>query len=123
MARILIVEDEQDVSFMMQQVVAVHGHEALVADDGSRALEILDEGPVDLIILDLMMPGMDGYQVMEELQARGDRPPVIVYSGYLGSVVEDQFPHAEMVCSKPVNVVEFLETIERVLETPRDGDA
>ena len=57
------------------------GYEVLVAQDGRQALERLGGEPVDCVILDLEMPGMDGFEVLRALERRGSEVPVIVYTG------------------------------------------
>jgi two-component system nitrogen regulation response regulator NtrX len=59
----------------------IGGHETIVATNGALALEIMAREPVDCVILDLEMPGMDGYEVLRSLQHRGVETPVIVYTG------------------------------------------
>jgi len=59
----------------------VGGYETLTAGDGREALDVLAREPVDCVILDLEMPRMDGFEVLRELEARGIRVPVIVYTG------------------------------------------
>lgn len=82
MALILIVDD---IPAMGEQYAydlkRLGQHETLTANSGPRALEILAREPVDAIILDLEMPGMDGFEVLRELNKRGVRAPVIVYTG------------------------------------------
>ncbi len=68
MKRILIVEDEEIMIDLLQRKLKAHGYEVLVARDGEEGLRLIKaEGP-DLIIMDLVMPKMDGFMVMEEIQ-------------------------------------------------------
>jgi DNA-binding NtrC family response regulator len=57
------------------------GYEVLVAPTGEKALEILGSAPVDCVVLDLEMPGMDGFEVLRALERKGSQVPVIVYTG------------------------------------------
>src|SRR5258708_38470194 len=57
------------------------GYEALVAPGGREALDLLEREAVDCVILDLEMPGMDGFEVLRAMQRRGFRIPVLVYTG------------------------------------------
>lgn len=68
MGRVLVVDDEPDVLLLCRLNLRQRGHELLEASDGGRALELAREGHPDVIVLDLMMPGMNGYQVLEALQ-------------------------------------------------------
>ncbi len=80
MARILIVDDEPNTVFLLSKMVEILGHEALGAYHGREALEVLEAEHVDLILLDLMMPEMDGYQTLSELRGRPETQqlPVVV---------------------------------------------
>ena len=57
------------------------GYEVLTAPTGEKALEILGSAPVDCVVLDLEMPGMDGFEVLRALERKGSQVPVIVYTG------------------------------------------
>ena len=69
MARVLVVDDEPDVLLLCRLNLEQRGHEVLEALDGDTALELAREEEADLIVLDLMLPGMDGYQVLQALRA------------------------------------------------------
>jgi DNA-binding response OmpR family regulator len=71
MGRILIAEDEASVRRLLSHILVEEGHEVAVARDGAAALQRLRANPPDMLILDLMMPEVDGYQVLEELQEMG----------------------------------------------------
>jgi CheY-like chemotaxis protein len=68
MGRVLVVDDEPDVLLLCRLNLQQRGHELLEAADGSTALEIARELHPDVIVLDLMLPGISGYDVLEELQ-------------------------------------------------------
>ena len=68
MARVLVVDDEPDVLLLCRLNLQQRGHELLEASGGGRALELARERHPDVIVLDLMMPGITGYDVLEALQ-------------------------------------------------------
>lgn len=68
MKRILIVEDEEIMLDLLQRKLKAHGYEVLVARDGEEGLRLIKAEKPDLIIMDLVMPKMDGFMVMEEIQ-------------------------------------------------------
>jgi CheY-like chemotaxis protein len=82
MARILIVDDESDFRVMLGKVLAMEGHQVLFAGNGWEALLVLDGDGVDLCIVDVMMPGMDGPTLLRILRdaSRHKALPVIVVS-------------------------------------------
>lgn len=80
MARILIVDDEPDILLMLRMSLEDEGHEIVMAADGEMALARLAEHEPDLMLLDLMMPVLDGWGVLERMQHAGDTTPVVVLS-------------------------------------------
>ncbi|MBI4909428.1 MAG: response regulator transcription factor [Acidobacteria bacterium] len=78
MARILIVEDEPDLRMSLEEDIRRQGHETTVAEDGARALELGRKGPWDLILLDVMLPKMDGFDVCAALRKSGVTAPVVM---------------------------------------------
>src|SRR5438876_12443877 len=80
MARILVVDDEPDILLLHRLNLEGAGHEVLLAADGMKALERIDADMPDCVVLDVMMPVLDGWGVLEALQAREAAPPVLVVS-------------------------------------------
>ena len=75
-ARILVVDDQPANLRVVGMLLSRQGYQVVTADSGPRALEICETDPPDLVLLDMMMPGMDGFQVMEEMRA-GAAPPSV----------------------------------------------
>ena len=80
MARILVVDDEPDILLLHRLNLQDAGHEVLLAADGMKALERIGTDRPDCVVLDVMMPVLDGWGVLEALQERNDPPPVLVVS-------------------------------------------
>ena len=80
MARILVVDDEPDILLLHRLNLEAAGHEVVLAADGMKALERIDVDRPDCVVLDVMMPVLDGWRVLEALQGRLDAPPVLVVS-------------------------------------------
>ena len=78
MFQILIVEDDKELSQLFQNVLEKNGYQVKSASDGALALEILDKEYIDLIISDIMMPVMDGYELVSELRSAGYQIPVLM---------------------------------------------
>ena len=72
MFQILIVEDDKELSQLFQKVLEKNGYQVKSASDGAQALEVLDKEYIDLIISDIMMPVMDGYELVSELRSAYD---------------------------------------------------
>ncbi|WP_340538075.1 response regulator transcription factor [Nocardioides sp. GXZ039] len=78
MARILIVEDEERIASFVAKGLRSEGHVTTIAADGHRGLDEAMSGEHDLVILDIGLPGLDGFDVLEHLRAQGSSVPVIV---------------------------------------------
>lgn len=79
-SRILIVEDTAAIAEVLQLKLKNSGFQPTIANDGLQALKTLDTSTFDLILLDLVMPHLDGFGVLEELKKRKTKTPVIVTS-------------------------------------------
>lgn len=78
MFHILVVEDNANTRRLMEAVLTQHGYEPILACDGVEALEVLDRKHVDLIVLDIMMPRMDGYEFTRTLRESGCDLPILM---------------------------------------------
>ena len=78
MFHILVVEDNANTRRLMEAVLTQHGYEPILARDGVEALDILDRKHVDLIVLDIMMPRMDGYEFTRTLRESGCDLPILM---------------------------------------------
>lgn len=78
MFKILIVEDDANTRRLMGAILKANGYQPLMAEDGEQALEVLDHEQVDLLIVDIMMPNLDGYQLTEQLRAAGSTLPILM---------------------------------------------
>ncbi|HLL88320.1 MAG TPA: response regulator [Tepidisphaeraceae bacterium] len=96
MSRVLIVDDHTDTCRLMARIVRGFGHEAECVDGGAQALARLATDPADLVILDLMMPGMSGLDVLRSMRAstRTAAVPVIMFSA-----VADPAVHAQAIAA------------------------
>lgn len=121
MFSILVAEDDRHTARLMQAVLTHAGYTVHVARDGAEALEVMDQQHIDLVVLDVMMPRMDGYQFTEALREVGNLTPILMVTakalpeerckGFL--VGTDDY----MV--KPVNEEEMLLRIKALLRRAR----
>jgi len=78
MARILVVEDEPGIAFGLESDLQLEGYEVAVVGEGDKAVTRACVGPFDLILLDVMLPNKDGFEVCRELRRRGVKTPIIM---------------------------------------------
>jgi class 3 adenylate cyclase len=125
-ARLLIVDDNKVNRLLLSRSVEMHGHRAASAENGRVALEMLKREPFDLLLLDIEMPEMDGFAVLEQLKADPQLRdlPVIVTSSVEGldNIVRCIGLGAEDYLSKPVNPVLLKARIGASLEKKRLRD-
>ena len=76
--KILVVDDEQAVRESLRRSLSFNGYDVTLADDGAAALEAIERDQPDLVILDVMMPRMDGLEVCRSLRSTGDDRPILV---------------------------------------------
>jgi CheY-like chemotaxis protein len=92
MSKVLVIEDEKDCSDMLSRVLSRDGHDVVTAANGWEGLIAVDKHSIDLIVLDLMMPGMDGYTFLQIL--REDRhhthTPVILLTAMENSISDQR---------------------------------
>jgi len=118
MSRILIVDDEYPVRFALSEVLKKHGFATLEAPSGAEAIEILGDQEIDLVLLDLAMPGMDGIATLQELRRVRPNVPVIIVTGRgdIATAVRATKLGAYDFLSKPPHADRLLVTIQRALE-------
>jgi len=80
MATVLLVDDEPDILLMLRMSFEDEGHHVVTAANGKLALERLAEGGIDVVVLDMMMPVVDGWGVLEAMSIQENKTPVIVVS-------------------------------------------
>ncbi|MBP2171881.1 response regulator [Methanococcus voltae] len=78
--KILVVEDEEDILNLVKLILEIEGHEVKAVSSGQLAIEELENGIPDLIILDIMMPEMNGWEFLEVSRGKYGKIPVIVFT-------------------------------------------
>ena len=99
MAKILAVDDEPKITKLLEAILTPQGYEVITAANGLEALEKVDADGIDLVLLDVMMPGMDGFEVLKILRAKEEKKtlPVILLTAL--SETEDRVKGMEAGCS------------------------
>ena len=117
MSKVLIVDDEPDVLLLLRVNMEAAGYETTLAADGETALRRIEEEGPDLVLLDIMMPVMDGWGVLRELSSRTDTPLVVVVSAKSSDrdIVRALTSGAHEYVTKPFDPDHLVHTVERVL--------
>lgn len=124
-SRILVVEDEVRLAEMIKQNLETEGFEAIIETDGASALTRQSEDPSDLLILDVMLPRMNGFEVLRALRRRGDEVPVLILTARSDS--EDRIQGlsfgADDYLGKPFAILELLARVRAILRrtAPREA--
>src|SRR3954462_13214882 len=84
--RVLVVDDELGVRRALQRGLTAEGMDVVVAGEGPSAIEVARTGSYDVILLDIMLPGLSGYRVLQRVRAEGVRTPVLLVSAKDGEV-------------------------------------
>lgn len=121
MAEILIVEDELSINELIRKNLSLTGHHCTQAFDGKTAAALLDNGNFDLLVLDIMLPGMDGYQVFE----RASGTPVIFLTAKseLSDKLKGLAMGADDYMTKPFQMLELAARVEAVLRRTKKAEA
>jgi DNA-binding response OmpR family regulator len=123
MSRILVVEDNANLAYGLATSLGLEGHEVVLAEDGAAGLRAAREQPPDLVILDLMLPGMDGYRVLAALREQGETAPVLILTarGAEADKVQGFRLGADDYVTKPFGLAELLARVGALLR--RAGQA
>ncbi|MBO3739342.1 response regulator [Actinoplanes flavus] len=120
MAKVLVVDDEPDLRFLHRRILSRAGHEVTEANDGAAALEAVRASPPDLVVTDVMMPIMNGVELIRRLRAdpRTAAIPVVAVSGDWRLVTE-----ADRVLAKPCSSRDLRAAVDDLLRKGvRDSD-
>ncbi|MBQ7955714.1 MAG: response regulator transcription factor [Lachnospiraceae bacterium] len=115
MAKILIVEDEEPISNLIRMNLTKAGYQCKCAFDGQSAADMMSEGKFDLVLLDIMLPGIGGYELLEYAKSM-DMPVIFITAmGSVENKVKGLRLGADDYLAKPFEIVELLARVETVL--------
>lgn len=112
--KILIVDDDPGVLYILRFILKRRGYEVISAEDGSACLEKVEKEKPDMVILDLMMPGMDGWEVCREIKRENPSLPVTICSvlGNEGDIEKSlKYAGADEHITKPFSFSKILDTV------------
>lgn len=115
--KILVVDDEDALRTVLSSELVGEGYEVETAADGDEAINVVQTKPFDLVLLDIKMPKVDGFEVLKFLKSKYPNVKVIMLTGFadLKNAIESKKLGAEDFVSKPYDLVDLLTTIERVV--------
>jgi CheY-like chemotaxis protein len=120
--RILVAEDEPLAAMVLEEALTDFGHTVLLAADGEEALQLAESNPFDVLVTDLAMPRLTGWELIPRLRARRAGLPVVVMTGYLppggrGLLLADQGGPLTLLL-KPFEIGHLTAAIEQVALRP-----
>ena len=115
--RVLLIEDEEHLREAIKLNLVLEGYDVFTANDGRVGLETFSEGRFDIIVLDIMMPEIDGYQVCQTIRLKDSEIPILILSakGNSSDKVKGLKLGADDYLAKPFNLEEFLLRIKKLL--------
>lgn len=116
MKTLLIVDDEKNIKTLYREVFEKEGYKILLASTGKECLEQCKKHKIDLVILDIRLPDMDGMEVLGKLSAEKDVPRVILNSAYAGYENNVNIWLAEAYLIKSSDLTELKNTVKDILE-------
>jgi two-component system response regulator RegX3 len=121
--RILVVEDEAPIRNGLMDVLVYHGYEVDEAADGPTGLEKSLTGTFDLILLDIMLPGLDGYEICNRIRSRDREQPIIMLTAKTSDedIIQGLSLGADDYIAKPFSVAQLVLRIQAVLRRSRIG--
>lgn len=113
--RILVVDDNENIREMLEDFLNFEGHNPVLAKDGKEALKIFSEQNFDIVITDLGMPGMSGWELTKQIKQRKSEIPVVIITGWGAQLsAEDMKKNkVDLILSKPFN----LDQVKQIIET------
>jgi CheY-like chemotaxis protein len=116
--RILVAEDEPLASMVVEEILLELGHEVLLAADGQAALDIAAHTPFDILVTDLAMPRVPGWELISRLRASRPDLPIIVMSGYVPPAVANALdtagPGPLVMLQKPFDLGALINAVAEV---------
>ena len=114
--RILVIDDQLDVALVVAEVLESEGHQALVAGSGEEGLRVIERSPPDAVFLDVVMPGIDGIEVLRRIRQTRPQLPVILVSGTVtaGQIEVARALGVTDVLLKPAPLTRFSQALARV---------
>lgn len=116
MTEVLVIEDDEAISDLLRRGLTYEGYRVTVAQDGTNGLRVARDAPPDLVVLDLMLPGLDGLEVCRRLRAADDVPILVLTArGAVGDRIAGLDSGADDYMVKPFSIDELLARVRALL--------
>lgn len=117
MFKILIVEDDRAMQHIFTEILKIDGYHTMSACDGEKAIELLSSYRPDVILLDLYLPKMTGYEVLAHIQASGmyEETKIIIVTANNNIMNRPEADLADIVMLKPINMMHLRQIVKRLL--------
>jgi CheY-like chemotaxis protein len=114
--KILVVEDEEGLRLFYEEELQAEGYEVLTARNGREAIEKLEQGKPDLVVLDIVMPVMDGMEALGRIVGKERKTPIILNTSYPGYREDFMSWAADAYVTKSVDLTKLKDKIRELLE-------
>ncbi|MEO0107616.1 MAG: response regulator [candidate division WOR-3 bacterium] len=117
--RVLIVDDNRDFAESLRDILQFRDFDVTIANDGRRAVSLAEQESFDIVLLDLVMPGMDGVDVLERIHGRRPETRFVIMTAYSNSELADRARQAPVaaVFRKPLPIDDVARLLDRFRET------
>ncbi len=116
--RVMVVEDNPEIAALLRRGLGLHGIDVTVVTDGRSALAVWMADEFDVVVLDVMLPGLDGLELVAERRAAGDQTPVILLTAYDDPRLRERGATvgAQAFLVKPFAYFELLACVDRLID-------
>jgi CheY-like chemotaxis protein len=115
MSTILVVDDEANICKLLHKELKGEGYQVVIASDGRQAVQLVQTDPIDLVILDIRMEGLDGIETLRQLIRQRKDLPVILHTGYAEYKLDFSTWMASAYVMKSSDLKELKETVRQLL--------
>jgi DNA-binding response OmpR family regulator len=128
MSTIMVVDDEKDILFVLDKMLKKEGYEVILVESGEAALEMLKDTKPDLILLDVMMPGLDGWETGAKIKSGEDTKNITIAMLTAKTSDDDKIKSledslADWHISKPLDRAKLIDTVKWLLGNPPRRDS
>lgn len=121
-ARILLIDDDEIVTNTISMMLKTGSHQVVAAYNGVDALREFDAQPFDLVITDLFMPGMSGWEIVKEIRKRSAKTPIMLLTGSIEAVTAHENHHLDEmgvfeIMMKPIRMNDLLSRVDLALRS------